>query len=210
MKKSIHDEQLMEFVQPNEDTVLKKFIEDAYENIITNYENPLLDIKFFLRYYYPLFRYYIQRNRDILREKDKNTSLTLEWITFAGGPFIEVDLFEKEGTENKILFTLPSIYAKPEIKGGRIDGLEDSLQNFNNKNQRLHAEGQRYFKHHIEPTKNLFKDCRELHTKRWLSVLDAIEKHYQLPPVFEEEKREDKKVVEKQERLTTEDLGFEY
>lgn len=190
------------------DPSVLKMLNDSYESIVLNQENKRLSLDYFIKHYYPLFRYFLHKGEDKLKERYGDTCLTAEWITFAEGPYREVDLFVRVDGKEKVEFTLPSIFATPEIEGGSIDGLSQELENFKNKLERLPQEGDKYFKHRIAPLRERIKNLSDSHRQKWITVLDSIKFKYKLPdlPDIDGDK---KSHTQKEEVESLEDLGFE-
>lgn len=190
------------------DPTVLKMLNDSYESIVLNQENKRLNLDYFIKNYYPLFRYFLHKGEDKLQERYKYTCLTAEWITFAEGPYREVDLFIRVDGKEKVEFTLPSIFATPVIEGGTIDGLSQELENFKNKLERLPQEGDKYFQHRIAPLRERFKDLSSNHRQKWITVLDNIKFKYKLPDIPDID-GDKKTTTNKVEEESLEDLGFE-
>lgn len=191
-----------------EDSNIERMLKDSYENIVLKHENTKLNIDFFIRHYYPVFRFFLHKGIDKVQEHHKDTCLSAEWITFSGGPYKEVDLIKRENGEEKVEFTLPGFFATPVIEGGSINGLSEELENFKNKLERLPQEGDKYFQHRIAPMREKIRNLSKDQRQRWFDVLDKIKFKYKLPDI---EEAEGKTVVttQKVETDSLEDLGFE-
>ena len=119
---------------------LKSFIADKHDVIVTETTVAYLPEEVFVEYFLDYFK--------AGGNLDMSSGLSLKWLELSGGPYNEVIIIDVAGND---IFTVPSLYIKPDIDMSKMDGIDISniASEFKLRENRLPEDGINYLNNQL-------------------------------------------------------------
>jgi len=154
-------------VKNKEIAVLKNFISESYESLVVEKSKVYLPESVFVEYFLDFFK--------SNGHQDMTTPLSLKWIELAGGPYNEVTVIDAMANE---LYTVPSIYSKPNIDADKSNSMNFSnmASEFKLRSNRIVEDGTNYLNNQLSGVDNMVGVSDDASVNTWKAIFQRYDK----------------------------------